>query len=41
MLLDQGADVVDVFVPAGGADDHVLAGFDAGFDVGEDDSGEW
>ncbi len=24
------------FVPAGGADDHVLAGFDAGFDVGED-----
>ena len=36
VLLDQGADVVDVLVPAGRADDHVLAGFDAGFDMGED-----
>ena len=36
VVLDQVADVVDFFVPAGGADDHILAGFHAGFDVGED-----
>lgn len=36
VLFDQGADVIDFFVPAGGADDHILAGSDAGFDVGED-----
>ena len=41
VLLDQGADLVDVLVPAGGADHHVLARFDAGFDMVEDDSGEW
>ena len=36
VLLDQCADAIDFVVPAGGADDHVLAGFHAGFDVGED-----
>jgi len=37
VLRDQSADAIDLVVPAGGADDHVLAGFDAGFDVIEDD----
>lgn len=36
VLLDQGADAIDVIVPACGADDHVLSGVDAGFDVGND-----
>ena len=36
VLLDQCADAIHVVVPAGGADDHVLARFHAGFDVGED-----
>jgi hypothetical protein len=35
-LLDQGADAIDFCVPAGGANHHILAGFHAGFDVGED-----
>ncbi len=36
MVLDQGADAVEFLVPAGRADHHVLAGFDAGFNVGDD-----
>ena len=39
VVVDQVADVVEIFVPARGADDHVLAGFHAGFDVGEDAGG--
>ena len=35
--LDEGADAVEVFVPTGGAHDHILAGSGAGFDVGQDD----
>src|SRR5450631_263680 len=36
VLLDQSTDAGDVFVPSGGAHDHVLTGFCAGLDVGED-----
>src|SRR5579862_2041160 len=36
VLLDQCSDAVEFFVPAGGADHHVLARFHAGFDVGQD-----
>jgi hypothetical protein len=36
VLLDQGANVVDFLIPSRRADDYVLAGFHAGFDVGED-----
>jgi len=35
MLLNQGADSVEFFVPAGSAHDHVLACADAGFNIGE------
>jgi hypothetical protein len=33
VLLDKGMNVVDCLIPAGCADDHVFAGFHAGFDV--------
>src|SRR5580658_1208533 len=36
LLRDQGADTIDFRVPAGCAHDHILASFQAGFDVGED-----
>ena len=35
VLLDELADAVDFFVPAGRADDHILAGFDASLDIRE------
>ena len=36
MLLDEIADLVDFVVPAGSADDHILAGLHAGFDISQD-----
>ena len=44
VLVDEGVDAIEVViligaVPARSPDDHVLAGLDAGFDVGEDDVG--
>src|SRR5215469_14671702 len=35
VLFDQRPNMIDILVPARGADDHVLASFHAGFDVGE------
>ena len=39
VLLDQGPNMVDFFVPTGGADDHILAGIHAGFNVGQNGVG--